>query len=203
MPKIIDGQARREEIAEAVWAITAREGLGAATMRAVAAECGLSVGAVQHSFACQAALQQFAMELIVRRAADRLNAIGSASDAATPETITALLLNLLPLDRERELEARVWLAFFNAALTNDELAPYVAEIDALINAFCRACLAQLEGLSNGDERAPGRMIDPDSCALALHALLDGLTLHILADPSPEQRSEAERAVRSFVEEATR
>lgn len=201
MPKVIDGQARREEIARAVWAITAREGLGGATMRAVAAECGLSVGAIQHSFASQAALQQFAMELIVRRVANRLSVAGSTAEAATPEAVAALLLHMLPLDRERKLEARVWLAFFNAALTNSELAPYAAEIDELIEAFCRACLAQLEGLSGNAANEPNRAADLDEQALALHALVDGLTLHILANPSPERHAEAERAIRSFVEKA--
>ena len=77
MPKIIDERARREAIAEALWAIASREGLDAATVRAVAAECGLSTGAIQHSFPTQAALQQFAMELIVERVTERLTEAGT------------------------------------------------------------------------------------------------------------------------------
>lgn len=73
MPKIIDSQARREEIAHAVWSIAAREGINAATIRAVAAECDLSVGAIQYSFKSQASLQQFAMEIIVQRISHRLD----------------------------------------------------------------------------------------------------------------------------------
>lgn len=198
MPKIIDEQARRESIAEAVWAIASREGLEAATVRAVAAECGLSTGAIQHSFATQAALQQFAMELIVRRVSDRINALssekapGPTANAPAPASAVAdLLLQLLPLDQERETEARVWAAFSTAALTNPALAPYAREMDALLGAFCRRCLKTLDPAS--DEPALIRT------AAALHALLDGLTLHLLADPSTAQRRQATAIVRAFLQ----
>ena len=49
MPKVIDGEERRERIAEAVWRIAAEQGLERATVRAVAAECGLSTGSVRRT----------------------------------------------------------------------------------------------------------------------------------------------------------
>lgn len=195
MPKIVDGQARRERIAEAVWAIAARNGLGSATIRTVAAECGLSVGSIQHSFASQACLQRFAMELIVQRVTERLSAplaSDQLSEAGVTDGIIALLLQLLPLDPEREAEARVWFAFLNAALTDDELAPYAAEIDALIGSFCRSCLEQLP-TAREDEHA-----SLEERATALHALLDGLTVHTLAAPFAMDGAGAERIVRSFL-----
>ena len=174
MPKIIDERARRETIAEAVWAITSREGLDGATVRAVAAECGLSTGAIQHSFPSQAALQQFAMELIVERVTERLTEMGTADPRPVPcaenatasnnapasafdrehpevtpaaevhaalnETVTTMLLQLLPLDEERETEARVWAAFSTAALTDPDLAPYARKMDTLLATFCRRCV---------------------------------------------------------------
>ncbi len=95
MPKIIDERARRETIAEAVWAITSREGLDGATVRAVAAECGLSTGAI-HSFPSQAALQQFAMELIVERVTERLTEMGTADPRPCPAPKTPRPATTLP-----------------------------------------------------------------------------------------------------------
>ena len=73
MPKLVNEEKRRERIAEAVWNIAADQGLERATIRAVAAECGLSVGSIQHSFRTQEELKRFAMELVVQRVTTRLN----------------------------------------------------------------------------------------------------------------------------------
>ena len=95
MPKIVDSQARREEIAHAVWSIAAREGINAATIRAVAAECDLSVGAIQHSFKSQASLQQFAMEIIVQRISHRLDTFKEIQEKPIRSVVVAALLQLI------------------------------------------------------------------------------------------------------------
>lgn len=264
MPKIIDEQARRASIAEAVWAIAARSGLEAATVRAVAAECGLSTGAIQHSFPTQASLQQFAMELIVQRVTERITALdglperGSAHEGSAPaagkaaatetdgaaitvrqgaaadnrratapgspslprttinkegaeNAIAAMLFQLLPLDDEREAEARVWAAFSTAALVNPALAPYAREMDELLASFCRRCAEQLAAASSSRgisansaataAPASAPAIAPDDRSLRgahLHALLDGLALHLLTDSTANRRHQAEALVRSFL-----
>lgn len=243
MPKIIDERARRETIAEAVWAITSREGLDGATVRAVAAECRLSTGAIQHSFPSQAALQQFAMELIVERVTERLTEMGTADPRPVPcaenatasnnapasafdrehpevtpaaevhaalnETVTTMLLQLLPLDEERETEARVWAAFSTAALTDPDLALYARKMDTLLATFCRRCVKSLlSGTSDDDPAASdtrsakstpaSRASDPAALAAHLHALLDGLTLHLLMNPAAAHRRQAAALIRSFV-----
>ena len=60
MPKIVDHEARRAELAAAVWRLASREGLGAVTMRGVAAEAGWSTGALGHYFADKEELLVFA-----------------------------------------------------------------------------------------------------------------------------------------------
>lgn len=199
MPKIIDSQARREEIAHAVWSIAAREGINAATIRAVAAECDLSVGAIQYSFKSQASLQQFAMEIIVQRISHRLDTFKEIQEKPIRSVVVAALLQLLPLDNKRELEARVWIAFFNAALTNKDLAPYATEIDSLITLFCRNCLACLEAPSNNPEPYKTNAPSLDERAITLHALLDGLTLRILTNPSSRRRKEAQQAIEAYID----
>ena len=240
MPKIIDERARRETIAEAVWAIASRDGLDGATVRVVAAECGLSTGAIQHSFPSQATLQQFAMELIVERVTERLTETGTTDPHPAPcdesatanhntpalvsnpaaisvaearavldETVTAMLLQLLPLDKERETEARVWAAFSTAALTNPDLAPYARKMDALLATFCRRCVESLISGMPADDLAAGnsrsaksaptsRAGDPAAIAAHLHALLDGLALHLLVNPDAAHRRQATALIRSFV-----
>src|SRR4051812_3933051 len=51
MPKIVDIDERRQELTDAAARLIARAGLGAATLREVAAEAGLTTGALTHYFA--------------------------------------------------------------------------------------------------------------------------------------------------------
>lgn len=55
MPKVVDHERRREDLARAVWAVVARAGVDGATVRAVATEAGWSIGALRYYFATQAA----------------------------------------------------------------------------------------------------------------------------------------------------
>ena len=53
MPKIVDHDRQRVKFAEAAMSLIARHGLEGVTMRAVAAEAGLSYGSLFHYFHSQ------------------------------------------------------------------------------------------------------------------------------------------------------
>ena len=69
MPRLIDHDARRAEIADAAWRVILREGVTGASVRTVAAEAGLSSGSLRHVFATQSALLVYAFQLVIDRAA--------------------------------------------------------------------------------------------------------------------------------------
>lgn len=192
MPKYIDESERKQQIAGAVWAIASEKGLAAATVRAVAAKCGLSVGAIQHSFSSQAQLQRFSMALLAHRAESRISLTAEKSSDDPLETVALLLEQLLPLDDERLLEARVWAMYSTSALTDPELRTYEREMDDAITAFCCNCMAYLAECGFLDTRPN------DEIAKLLHAVLDGLTLRMLANPSPESAQEAQHQLRTFL-----
>ena len=56
MPKIVDHDARRQELIEASWRVIAAEGLEGVTMRKIAAEAGCTTGRLTHYFADREAL---------------------------------------------------------------------------------------------------------------------------------------------------
>ena len=64
MPKLIDHDGRRHEIAHAVWRIVLRDGVSAVSIRDVAAEAGLAVGSVRHVFGTKAELLEYSMALV-------------------------------------------------------------------------------------------------------------------------------------------
>src|SRR5699024_4783191 len=109
VPKIVDHEARRAEIALAVRRLVAREGLAGATVRAVAEESGWSMGAVRYYFASQDQLLVFAVESMMEQVTERVLRIRERMPAG-PDRAAALIEQLLPQDRERRAEGTVWLA---------------------------------------------------------------------------------------------
>jgi AcrR family transcriptional regulator len=175
MPKVVDHEQRRRELADAVWRVIRREGIDRASVRTVAAEAGWSPGALRHYFATQSELLAFAMRLVVQRIEGRIAALDRAADAR--EAVEQVLHELLPLDDERRAENEVWLAFTARALTDPELR---AQHDEIHDALHQACASALETLA-----AAGRArVGPHTAVQVerLHALTDGLAMHTALRP---------------------
>ena len=140
MPKIVDAEARRQDVVEAVLRIIAGGGLERASLRETADEAGLAVGSVRHYFAGSEELLVFSFASVVDRIVRRLQASLPDVEAQVPGTpehraaVLTLLCGLLPLDGPRALEVCAWMAFKNAARVRPFLA---AESDATCkrNAF--------------------------------------------------------------------
>lgn len=112
MPKIVDHAARRDAVGEAVWRLVDRGGLEAVNVRSIAREAGLSTGAVAHYFADRDELIAHAFALVGDRVAERMRRHDDAR---------SMLLEALPLDRRRRLEAQIWFGFLGLALGRDDL----------------------------------------------------------------------------------
>jgi AcrR family transcriptional regulator len=166
MPKIVDHEQRRRELAEAVWRVIHRHGVDGASVRTVAQEAGWSAGALRHYFGTQSELLEFAIELAAERIRERADALELADNPR--RAVERLLSELLPLDDERRSEAEVWLAFTARSLIDPQLQVKHAEIDDELRAACVRAVEML-GLLPGRRRALE--------AERLHALLDGLALH--------------------------
>jgi AcrR family transcriptional regulator len=176
MPKVVDHEARRAELAAAVWRLASREGLAAVTMRAVAAEAGWSTGAVAHYFADKEDLLMFAFETVADRVGRRI--VRAAEQARDPlERLRAQLVEGLPMDAERRAEVRVWFAFLGLAQTNRRLAKAGREAYRVWRDRVAKTLtaAQRQGLVD-------ESIDPAGEAAALIALVDGLAIQASFDP---------------------
>lgn len=129
MPKTVDHDARRAQIADALIRLAAREGLHAATMRAVAAEAGVSLRLVQYYFETKAGLLNGALEHLEHRSHQRWRArIEAAGAAASPRAVVeALLAEALPTDEQSRAFHLVWTSYAVLAMSDPELAsqPFV------------------------------------------------------------------------------
>jgi AcrR family transcriptional regulator len=183
VPKIVDAEARRAEIVEAVFRIVAVDGLERASLREVADEAGLAVGSVRHYFAGSEELLSHSFAAVVDRITGRLTAALPAMAASEPGTgphrdaVLTLLSEFLPLDEERAVDACVWMAFKNAARIRAFLAPEAdrshREVAAVVGQVITALVPD-----DGDGQQSLAVE-----AERLLATLDGLCMHALLQPA--------------------
>ena len=185
MPRLIDADTRRHDIARATWRLILREGLGAVSVRNVAREARLSTGSVRHSFGTQAELLTFAMAAIGERLTERLAALEPAATAL--DAAAGVLAELLPLDEERRHEAAVWLAFVARARVDPELREIGERADETLRAIVRQALDPLA------------LADAELAIEDTHALVDGLALHAVLQPGRPAPETMRRVLRAHLE----
>ncbi|ONK14168.1 TetR/AcrR family transcriptional regulator [Streptomyces sp. MP131-18] len=170
MPRPVDKDARRQDVAAALFRIAAREGLGAVSMRTVAAEAGFSLGAVQRYFRSKDEMLRFALDLAVSANRERLAGIAAGSGRpAFPEALRQALLTFLPTDAQRLAEARIWIAFFAEAAVRPDFAEVVGELDTEARTRLRRVLTAAAEAGEVDQD-----LDPDAVAELVLVLIDGL-----------------------------
>jgi AcrR family transcriptional regulator len=111
MPRRVRDPQSKEHLVAAAWRLVAESGPSATTLRAVAAEAGVTTGSVTHYFTDKAELMAEVQRYNGTLAANRvLAAVGDRRALAAAQQAT---LALLPLDQERVTCWRVWLAFWS------------------------------------------------------------------------------------------
>jgi AcrR family transcriptional regulator len=183
VPKIVDAEARRAEIVEAVFRIIAVDGLERASLREVADEAGLAVGSVRHYFDGSDELLRFSFAAVVDRILARLTAALPAlvaterGSAARRAAVLTLLGEFLPLDEERAVDACVWMAFKNAARIRPILAPEADRSHREVAAVVGQVITAL--VSDDGEGHQSLTVEAER----LLATLDGLCMHALLQPA--------------------
>lgn len=119
MPKIVDHQARRQEISGIAARLIAAGGMEAATIREIARSSGYSKGVIEHYFDNKDELINGAVEWTNQRYELRVIKMiqNLTGIAALRKRITATL----PMSREIRNEWKVRLVFWSAAAANDVL----------------------------------------------------------------------------------
>jgi AcrR family transcriptional regulator len=172
MPKLIDRDGRRAEIAEALWRIVLREGASGVSVREVAAEANISVGSLRHVFADKEELLEFSMRLIYERVALRVRRHDRIRNPL--RWAEAVLCEVLPLDDDRRVEMHVNIAMVTESVAHAGLAAAAREAHDGLRSLCRTVLGVLD-----EHGLIGAGRDLDAQAMALHALVDGLAMHLL------------------------
>ncbi|MEV0196965.1 TetR/AcrR family transcriptional regulator [Nonomuraea sp. NPDC050691] len=185
MPKIVDHDERRRELLSAARRVIVRDGIDAATTRAIAKEAGYSNGVLAHYFADKDEILLSALSQSHQRIRDRITrkVEGVTGLAALRE----VLLDNLPLDAERTQETRLEVSFWSRSLAAEQLAEVQRAEAGELRAAVRGLLAQA--------REAGELTTEDNLddvTEHLLALVDGLSLHLLLYPGRLTRVDLER-----------
>lgn len=167
MARTIDIEGRRTVVSEAACQVLARDGLGALSVRNVAAEAGLPPSTVRYVFPTQSSMREHTITLVFDRTRERVDAV--PDDLPPRERARRILIELLPLDEERVIELEVYLALGNAALTDIALRPALDRVVVEMRQWCEEVLG-LVGVPAAD-------LEYEACRL--HALIDGLAMHVV------------------------
>jgi AcrR family transcriptional regulator len=182
MPKIVDWDARRDEILSATWRVIARDGIAKATIRAIAREAGCSRGILAHYFDDKADILGSALVMSHRRVAARMDA--SAAGHSGLDALRIVMLEALPLDELRDLEAQIEISFWGRALGNPALRDLQHREFDQLRMRLRAHLTEAAGLGQ-----IGPVIDIDLATHQLLVLIDGVSAErvLYPDRVPPER----------------
>ncbi|WP_405533142.1 TetR/AcrR family transcriptional regulator [Streptomyces avidinii] len=139
MPKRVDHEERRAQIAEALIRVAGRRGLHAVGMRDVAAEAGVSLRLVQYYFQTKEKLLFYGLQHLTdrftARVGERLRAVGP--NPGPRATVEALLLASLPTDEESRTFHLLYSSYSILSVTDEALAaqPFIDNPDAAENAL--------------------------------------------------------------------
>ena len=184
MPKIVDHDARRQELAEVVWRLIAREGLEAVTTRRIASEAGYSNGSLLYYFSSKEEAIRAAYEFV-------FDATNKRADARERQRhglagLRTLCREIMPLDAERVLESKVAITFWQQAISAPEKGERTNEMFVQWHSEIATRLREaiLDGHTQPD-------IDVDMATDELLSMLMGLQVlgSLLADQLTVQRQE--------------
>ncbi|MFF5991689.1 TetR/AcrR family transcriptional regulator [Prauserella flavalba] len=124
MPKRVDHEQRRREIAEALWRVAAVEGLRAVTLRRVAAEAGISMNLVQYYFTTKDEMVRYGLARLTEVASARIQAeLAEVLPSRDPKAILrACLVGVLPVDEHSRRLSTVHGAYLTLSITDPEIA---------------------------------------------------------------------------------
>jgi AcrR family transcriptional regulator len=176
MPKLVNHDERRQEIVRATWRVIARGGLAHTTTREIAREAGVSSGILAHYFTDRADILASALLAAHRgvraRIDDRIEGLRGLA------ALREFMLEALPLDNQRRLEARIEACFWGEAVGNETLMRIQNnEVDAF-SARARVLLAQ----ASEDEDLIGAT-DIDGVVRRCLMIMDGLSIESVMYPA--------------------
>ena len=192
MPKIVDHDDRRRDIARAAIDVIDRCGLEGTRLRDVAKAARATTGAVTHYFGSKDEVLEAALGEIVAGILDSEVAALTSDSVTSVDELIAAAAQILPLGEDGRRQWRVWFAFWGRAIVEERLRALHAHYYRQITELLAALLAkrQAQGIVSATH-------SPADLADLVVAAVDGLGVRATLEPetwSAERQIAALRAL---------
>lgn len=174
MPKVVDHETRKRELADALLRVVVRDGFDAVSIRAVAEEAGCSVRPVQYYFDDKAQLLAIAHARVSERMAALVtHAVRTLGNRPRPRAVVRALAHaFLPTTDEARDAVIAYHCFFAAELTHPEMR--TTNGAAAPNALRRVITDQVER-HRGRPASKGERRDVELLVASLSTIAAGVT----------------------------
>ncbi len=189
MPQTVDHDLRRRQLTEATAQEIARVGLASVRLRDVARAAGWTTGALCYYFPEKRDLLLATFRARTEMAHARFEAAASAGGSMVRAKIEAVL----PLDAERLVNLKVWLAFWGAAVGDADLA---AEQRHRYEVFRKGLAEAVAHDQDVHVLAGGHSAEELGRVLA--TLLDGVAVQAVFAPDEWPASQQRRVVEGYL-----
>jgi len=189
MPKIVNHEERRQEIAKVTAEVISKLGADEVKLTDIAAAIGWTTGVLTHYFDSKEEILLSAARLVNQRLLDRVESITING----PDDLLSVAIEALPIDDLRLTEWRAWLSFWGKAVTDSalgiEIRTHFDQWTDLSQQIFRNGIKQ--GLFNED-------IDPNVEADKWLALIDGIGLQAALNPEVWPAERQVRPIQDYI-----
>lgn len=191
VPKIVDHDERRKEIADAVLDLIARVGIDGVTLREVARVSGWSTGILSHYGGSRDELLLLALRRAAELAGESFRKASQDTSLSDLDKITEIIYESLPVGHSRLALQRIFLFYYaRAATTTDDL--FSAEMRRYLENWRRVIARCVDRITESGGLPP----EADSARIAadIAAIADGSSLHAILDPILMDRLTEDRSI---------
>lgn len=193
MPKIVDHEERRREIVEAMWRVVEQAGFAAVSIRSVAAEAGMSKAAIGHYFPKRSDVIASAVERDIGSVTSEL--VELDLDTCTIDVAVAALMVVIPTTEQRRRHSQVWLSLLAAQDPDPDISRSLTHLNVTVRVGLMVVLRAFRK-QGGVSASRDLLVE----SARLHALVDGLSLQALTDPTTMPPGQVETLVRLHLED---
>lgn len=191
MPKKIDHDARRRDIARAAISVIGVQGIDNTRLVDVARAANATTGTITHYFEDKDAVLLAALDHVAQ------NILYMLRHPEKPDDLVELAGLILPVDDERLCDWRVWMSFFGRAVGD----PALSRINkAYYDEFRDGLAAIIRGQQSSGKLH--RDIEPEVTADAIISIIDGFCIRATLErddwPPKRQRKQLEAMLRPLL-----
>ena len=187
MPKIVDHDLRRRELAQAAISVIETSGLDGLRLVDVGKAAGATTGTVTHYLGDKKTVLIAALDQVAYSIEHTMRPPSTADNA---ETLIDGFCNLLPTSDPHRKDWRVWIAYWGGAIGDEDLADRHRDH---YDRFRRQLAERIRRLPN----SKGLLHPPEMCADLMISALDGVGTRATLEPdhwSPERQKTHLRAL---------